>query len=148
MSQGTSMEAAASASQDEMRSREASARASGHRVRHMRKCNMRAVVAAADAAAAALAGPSPKGPLTASLANAPPVSGKPPRLSASSPATISVSDRRCPLGHGDADGQEQRRLHQHVVGRIEGGVRRRPSISAGQTQAKTAAITPIWLMLE
>ena len=116
----------------------------------MKKCSIRAVARGRGRRATAPARPSPKVPLTASLASAPPVSGNPPRLSASSPGH---DQRRRPAPPAersdDADGQKQGGLHQHMVRGIEGDVRRRAPIAAGEAHAqRRAAITPIWLMLE
>ena len=90
------MEAKASASHDKIRWGDAALPSLSDRASRMKKWSMRAVVAAADAVATAPATPSPKVPLTASLASAPPVNGNPPRLKASAAATISAGDRPRP----------------------------------------------------
>ena len=61
MSQGTSMEATASASHDKIRWGDAALPSLSDRASRMRKCSMSAVVAAAEAAATHPARPSPNG---------------------------------------------------------------------------------------
>ena len=138
MSQGMSKAATASAAHDHRRPGDAPARsAAGKRASRMTNTSMSAVVAAADSCDAMPAAPSPKRSLTASLASAPPVSGKPARLRPSSAATISGQHSSAAVEHGDrAYGQEQSRLHQHMVRRIERDVRRRALVGARERHAE------------
>ena len=85
----------------------------------------------------------------ASFASAPPVSGKARQAKPQhrgrhqhQPHAAGAGQRR------QADAEEQPAFHQRVVRRIEGNDSTRSACGVPSPMPNTAAMTPIWLMLE
>ena len=75
--------------------------------------------------------------LTANLAIAPPVNGRPPRPgTAPAPAASTGRRRPAPVGRDDAHGEEQCAFHQHVVRGVEGGEQCAPAVAGRQPEAE------------
>ena len=110
---------------------------------------MSSVVPAPDRLASVATRPSPKSGLTASLASAPPVSGRPPMPSASTAATASTSQKRAPLALAAMPTARNRApLASTWCAAYWAAGMAPPASPAAQAMPSTAATTPIWLTLE